>query len=242
MSGGGQKIRIPGMLAIVLVVVLAASGCGGGSERPGDSAHVNEDSGSTNGLLVDERTGTPPAAPAPVPKTKSLYSMARDASCFLFENLPPKEGRQVPPSADPPKYKTDPPASGPYVEPPNQQADGAYMNMPDAIDQLGALNHGRMIIQYAPDLSDESQLEIKGLYDTMYGATLLFPNDQMEFAVAATTWGNLLACASYDTQKTAEAIRAFGKATWGKHGGEPVEAFPFEGPTPAEPEEAGNPE
>jgi len=111
------------------------------------------------------------------------------------------------------------------------------MNMPDAIDQLGALNNGRMIIQYAPDLSEKIQLEMKGLYDTMYGATLLFPNDEMNFAVAATTWGNLLACASYDTQKTADAIRAFGKATWGKHGSEPVDAFPFEGPTPRQPAE-----
>jgi hypothetical protein len=237
MSGGGAKIGAWGLVAIVLIATFAAAGCGGGSEGPGDNAHVNEDSGSTNGLLVDERTGTPPPAPAPVPKGKSLYMIARDASCYLQVNLPPKEGKPVPPSADPPEYETDPPVSGPYVEPPNQQADGAYMNMPDAIDQLGALNHGRMTIQYAPDLSDKTQLEIKGLYDTMYGATLLFPNDEMEFAVAATAWGNLLACASYDTQKTADAIRAFGKASWGKHGGEPVDAFPFEGPTPREPAE-----
>jgi hypothetical protein len=242
MSGRGAGVSVRGLIAIISVAIFASSGCGGGSEGPGDNAHVNEDSGSTNGLLVDERTGTPPPAPVPVPKGKSLYAIARDASCFLQVNLPPKEGKPVPPSADPPEYKTDPPVSGPYVEPPNQQADGAYMNMPDAIDQLGALNHGRMIIQYAPDLSDKAQLEIKGLYDTMYGAALLFPNDEMPFAVAATTWGNLLACTSYDTQKTADAIRTFGKETWGKHGGEPVDAFPFEGPTPADPEEAGSPE
>lgn len=229
------------LIAIVLVAVFAASGCGG-TDGPGDNAHVNDDSGSTNGLLVDERAGTPPPAPAPVPKGKSLYMIARAASCYLQVNVPPKEGRQVPPGSDPPKYKTDPPVSGPYVEPPNQQADGAYLNMPAAIDQLGALNNGRMTIQYAPDLSDKTQLEIKGLYDTMYGATLLFPNDEMEFAVAATAWGNLLACASYDTQETADVIRAFGKQMWGKHGGEPVEAFPFEGPTPADPEETGSPE
>jgi len=236
MSGRGAGGYVRWLIAIVLVAVFAASGCGGGSDGPGDNAHVNEDSGSTNGLLVDERTGTPPPAPAPVPKGKSLYMIARAASCYLQVNVPPKEGRQVPPGSDP-EYTTDPPVSGPYVEPPNQQADGAYMNMPAAIDQLGALNNGRMTIQYAPDLSDKAQLEIKGLYDTMYGATLLFPNDQMPYEVAATTWTNLLGCPAYKGDITLDAIRAFGKATWGKYGGEPAEAFTFTGPTPAKPAE-----
>ena len=237
MSGRGAGIRILGLAAIVLIAALAAVGCGGGSDGPGGNAHVNEDSGSTNGLIVDEREGTPPPKPVPVAKGTRLYDIARDASCFLQINLPPKKGKPVPPSAPTPEYKSEPPVSGPYVEPPNQQADGAYLNMPDKIDQLGALNHGRMTIQYAPDLSDKTQLEIKGLYDTMYGATLLFPNDEMPFAVAATAWGNLLACTSYDTQETADAIRSFGKRMWGKYGGEPVGAYPFTGPTPKDPAE-----
>ena len=41
------------------------------------------------------------------------------------------------------------------------------------------------------------QLELKGLYDTMYGATLLFPNDKMPYEVAATTWTNLIGCPTY---------------------------------------------
>ncbi len=92
-----------------------------------------------------------------------------------------------------------------------------------------------MAIQYAPALPEQAQLELKGLYDTMYGATLLFPNDKMDYEVAATTWTNLLGCPSYEGQATLDAIRAFGKQTWGKFGGEPAEAFPFTGPTPAEP-------
>lgn len=49
-------------------------------------------------------------------------------------------------------------------------------------------------------------------------------------------WTNLLGCPSYEGQATLDAIRAFGKQTWGKFGGEPVEAFTFTGPTPAEPQ------
>ena len=109
--------------------------------------------------------------------------------------------------------------------------------MPEEIDFVHSLEHGRMEIQYAPDLPEKDQLELKGLYDTMYGATLLFPNDKMPYEVAATTWTNLLGCHEYKGAITLDAIRAFGKATWGKYGGEPVDAFTFTGPTPAEPEE-----
>ena len=56
----------------------------------------------------------------------------------------------------------------------------------------------------------------------------------MPYAVAATSWTNLLGCPTYKGAATLDAIRAFGKATWGRYGGEPV-GFAFTGPTPAEP-------
>ena len=43
---------------------------------------------------------------------------------------------------------------------------------------------------------------------------------------------NLLGCKKYKGAITLDAIRDFGKATWGIAGREPVEAFPFTGPTP----------
>lgn len=229
-------MRKGGLVVAALIAALVAisiSGCGGDSEGSGGNAHVNDESGSTNDLLLDERTGTPSTAP----KVTNMRKAAEEANCYLLVGTKPDQGKQVPPGTVPPEYQTEPPASGPYVEPPHQQADGAYLNMPASINQLGALDHGRMTIQYAPDLSEKYQLELKGLYDTMYGATLFFPNDEMEYAVAATTWTNLLGCTSFDGQKTLDAIRAFGKATWGKHGSEPVDAFPFDGPTPAAPED-----
>jgi hypothetical protein len=94
-----------------------------------------------------------------------------------------------------------------------------------------------MTIQYAPDLPEEIQLELKGLYDTMYGGTLFFPNSKMNYALAATTWSNGLFCSGYEGAETLDAIRAFGKATWGKYGSEPVDKFPVKGPTPANPAE-----
>ena len=70
--------------------------------------------------------------------------------------------------------------------------------MPVAIDFVHSLEHGRLEIQYSPDLPEADQLALKGLYDTMYGATLLFPNDKMPYQVAATTWTNLLGCKKYE--------------------------------------------
>lgn len=226
-------MRKGGFVLLALIAALfVVSGCGDSSEDSGGNAHINNESGSTNGLLPDERAGTPPATA----KLTDLREAAKEADCYLLRGTKPDKGKQLPPGAPAPEYETDPPASGPYVEPPHQQADGAYMNMPEAINQVGALDHGRMTIQYAPDLAEEFQLELKGLYDTMYGATLFFPNDEMQYAVAATTWTNFLGCPGWDDEKTLDAIRAFGKATWGKYGSQPVKSFPFEGPTPADPE------
>ena len=95
--------------------------------------------------------------------------------------------------------------------------------MPGEIFIVHSLEHGRMEIQYSPELPEEDQLALKGLYDTMYGGTLLFPNENMDYEVAATTWTNLMGCPEYKGAITLDAIRDFGKATWGRYGGEPVD-------------------
>lgn len=223
------------ILAFVVVIIIVATGGSDSSGESGGNAHINVNSemGSTNGVAPDEREGIPP----PPVKQTVLQKAAKEAGCYLQLHLKDEGHEHIPQNSPTPNYKTDPPTSGKHVEPPYQQADGAYLEMPDPIDFVHSLEHGRMEIQYAPDLSEKSQRELKGLYDTMYGATLMFPNTEMNYAVAATTWTNLLGCTGWEGQKTLDAIRAFGKQTWGKYGGEPVFAFKFTGPTPAEPEE-----
>jgi hypothetical protein len=148
----------------------------------------------------------------------------------------PDEGHDHVPPGTTVKYDTNPPTSGDHVQNPDQQADGAYSEMPPTIDVVHSLEHGRLEIQYDPSLSERDQLELKGLYDTMYAGALFFPNTQMPYQVAATTWTNLLGCKAYRGAATLDAIRAFGKATWGQYGGEPVEAFgPLTGPKPSDP-------
>jgi hypothetical protein len=213
------------VLAGIIAIVVSAA-----NKNDSGEAHLNQASGSTNGVQPDERSGTTPATGQAI----SLQKAAKKADCDLRLHLPEEGHEHIPPTAATPEYETNPPTSGNHVEPPYQQADGAYKEMPQEIDFVHSLEHGRMEIQYSPSLSESAQLELVGLYDTMYGATLLFPNENMPYEVAATTWRNLIGCNEYKGAITLDAIRAFGKQTWG-HGREPVTGFPFTGPTPEEP-------
>jgi hypothetical protein len=216
-----------GVLVVAGIVALIASSGGG----EGGESHINQASGSTNAVKPDERTGTAP----PEVKVANLKQAAKQADCVLRLHLKDEGHTHIAPTAPTPDYKTNPPTSGNHVEAPYQQADGAYSEMPGEIFIVHSLEHGRMEIQYSPELPDEDQLALKGLYETMYGGTLLFPNENMTYEVAATTWTNLIGCSEYKGPITLDAIRDFGKATWGRYGGEPVNAFGLKGPTPLEP-------
>jgi hypothetical protein len=221
----------------VLVFVLVSGGddssTSGKTDDGGAHINVNQEMGQTNGVEPDERAGIVP----PAPKVTDLKAAAAKANCELRLKLPDEGNTHLPKGAEPPNYQTSPPTSGNHVEAPYQQADGAYAEQPDPLNFVHSLEHGRMAIHYSPDLPEQAQLELKGLYDTMYGASLFFPNEEMVYEVAVTTWTNLLACPEYKGAATLDAIRAFGKETWGKYGGEPVEAFTFTGPTAANPDE-----
>jgi hypothetical protein len=216
-----------GLIVVAGIVSLILSSGGGGSEG---NAHIDQASGSTNGVNPDTRTGTVPAANT-IP---SLKVAAKKAGCIVRANLSEEGHTHIPPGSPTPDYKTNPPTSGNHVEPPYQQADGAYSEMPEEIDFVHSLEHGRLEIEYSPDLPEADQLALKGLYETMYGATLLFPNEKLPYAVATATWRDLMGCKTYKGTAALDAIRDFGKIHWG-HGREPVEGFPFTGPTPANP-------
>jgi Protein of unknown function (DUF3105) len=194
-------------LVVVVGIVAAIASSGGGDG--GSEAHINQASGSTNGIAPDDRSGAEVAKA----QVTNLKEAAKKAGCTLRLKLKDEGHSHIPPSAPTPDYKTNPPTSGNHVEAPYQQADGAYSEMPGEIFVVHALEHGRMEIQYSPDLPEEDQLALKGLYDTMYGGALLFPNDNMDYEVAATTWTNLLGCPKYKGDITLDAIRDFGKAS-----------------------------
>lgn len=228
LMAGYAVAGVIGLAVLIGIVVAIANSV---SKNEGGKSHINLASGSTNGVQPDKREGTEP----PPVKITNLKEAVKKADCELRRNLKDEGKTHLPPTATEPVYGTNPPTSGNHAEPPYQQADGAYSEPVKPLYFIHSLEHGRMAIQYSPDLAESAQLELIGLFDTMYGAALLFPNEKMAYEVAAATWTNLLGCDEYKGAATLDAIRAFGKATWGKYGGEPVNAFPFTGPTPEVP-------
>lgn len=215
-----------GGIALVAIVVSLSSGPA--SLNRGDP-HINTDTGSTNGVPPDNRLGIEPSAFVAM----NLVDAARTAGCDLRLHLTDEGHGHLAASARPPRYQTNPPTSGNHSE--EQQADGAYLGTPPPASLVHSLEHGRLAIQYRPSLRERAQLELRGLFDAMYGGALLYPDPTMSYAIAATTWTNLLGCRRYREYATLLAITAFGQATWGRYGGEPVGTFPPTVPTPAEP-------
>ena len=216
-----------GFLAIIIVIggIIALSGGGGGAN--GSDAHVSLQSGQTNGVAVDERVGTePPKAAQADPRLA-----ARAAGCEVRAKLPIEGRSHLPQDAPAPKYKTNPATSGNHVLPPYQQADGTYAETPGAMNVVHSLEHGRVALQYSGDLAEADQLALRGVYDDAYSAALFFPNDEIPYEVAVSSWGEMLGCATYDGAATLDAIRAFGARYQGTSP-EPIEAFgPLAGPT-----------
>jgi hypothetical protein len=190
------------VVAGIVVAVMSSGGGGGGAE-----AEANEAAGidPNTGFLVpeditpDEREGTPP----PELEQGDLELAAEEANCELQLDLPDEGNTHIAPDAKTPKYDTNPPTSGDHS--PENLADGAYLDFPPLVNLLHSMEHGRIEIQYDPDLPEEEQLALKGLFDADSEGMLMFPNPEMPYAVAATTWTNMITCDEYSP----EVIDAF---------------------------------
>jgi len=194
--------------AIVAGLVIVLTG-GGGSSEDGEqdsgefpaAAHIQALSGSTHDVEPDDREGTAP----PAIEQGDVELAAKEAGCTLETGLEEEGNEHVTDKTV--DYKTDPPSSGNHN--PEQQADGAYAEMPDLVNVVHSMEHGRVEVQYSPDLSETEQLELKGVFDESPEGMLLFPNPEMKPLVAATAWTNLLTCDSYEGAATLDAIRSF---------------------------------
>jgi hypothetical protein len=211
---------VAGLLAaavvVGIIVVLASGGGDDGGEQVAESAenaHIDPATGIT--VAPDNREGTPPP---PVQQAR-LNQAAAQADCDLRLNLPDEGNNHLSPNEDPPNYETNPPTSGDHD--PNPLADGAYSETPEPRNYVHTLEHGRIETQYSPDLPEEDQLALKGVFDEDPEGMAMFPNSDMPYEVAATAWTNLLGCDRYEGAATLDAIRAF-RDTYRGQGPEPV--------------------
>jgi hypothetical protein len=197
----------------LVVVVVSGDGGSGGEEGP-ENAHIVPETGTTQGLEPDGReAATPPAV-----EQADLEEAAEIAGCDLQLDLPDEGAQHLSPAANPPDYRTNPPTSGDHA--PDPIADGAYLTIPEPVNFVHTLEHGRVEIQYDPDLPEDSQLLLKGVFEESPAGMLMFPNPDMPYEVAATAWTNLLGCKRFD-ERVVDAIRAF-RDTYRGQGPEPV--------------------
>jgi len=144
---------VAGVIGLAVIVGIIVAVVSASNKNDSGSAHINQGTGSTNGYQPDEREGTKP----PAPKVTDLKEAAKKADCDLRLDLPNEGHTHIPPTAPTPNYGTNPPTSGNHVDPPYQEADGAYREMPKEIFIVHSLEHGRMEIQYSPDLSESER-------------------------------------------------------------------------------------
>jgi hypothetical protein len=193
--------------AVIAGIVVALSSGGGDDEVQVDGKDLPEEaaievqSGEVHDVAPDGREGTPPAPVA----QGDLEVAAEEAGCEL--ELDREEEGSAHLTKDFPDYEPHPPTSGDHH--PAQQADGAYADPVPPQYAVHSLEHGRIEIQYSPELAEADQLELKGLFDEDPAGMLLFPNPEMAYEVAATAWNQLLGCKRYEGAATIDAIRAF---------------------------------
>ena len=144
----------------------------------------------------------------PDPRITDLDDAAAAAGCTVKRH--PGEGSEH--TAEDVEYGSNPPTSGPHD--PQWTPDGIHAEAPDLEQSVHALEHGRINIQYDPELPEGQVRQLEALVgEDLKGQsgyhTLLFPNQtQMTYAVAATAWKTSLTCERFSAA-VFDALRAF---------------------------------
>jgi hypothetical protein len=209
-SGGRRRVIagyvVAGILTVAviagLVAVIASGGSSGGGSAGSacDNAHI-QNTGTFKGLEPDCRQGRSESV-SPT-QYGDLAVSAQKAGCQLKENLP-DEGNTHVPNSTTVHYGTVPPTSGNHN--PVPISDGAYKT-PVTSDtsketnirnEVHAMEHGRIEIHYTPDLPEDQQLALKGVFDADPDGVLLYPDPDMPYDVAVTAWTNEVVCPDYN--------------------------------------------
>lgn len=206
-------------VAIAIGVIVAVAG-GGSNDKTSTSAadtvvvnddpNVNTDFGVLDkDVRIDDREGTTP----PPVENGDLVGASREASCDLQLDLPDEGNTHFSDLNKVVEYGTNPPTSGDHYAGngagAGAAADGAFLDTPNWNRLLHALEHGRVEIQYSPDLPEDQQLALKGVFDEARPGVILFPNADMPYDVAVTAWTNLVGCKSYEGNATLDVVRDF---------------------------------
>jgi hypothetical protein len=201
-----MQMGLGGLLAVLVVaavVIVVASSSGGTSKGTGNPVKVAD----TSGVKL------PPL------KTSDLKAAVEAAGCVTLDT-PDSIARtdanrtHVQPGTKVP-YATNPPSYGPHY--PTPASDGEYTpsQTPATGYTVHALEHGRIDYQYSPSLPAANVKQLEALLNEGDGQwapkqmLLLFQNQtKMPYAVAATAWGHVLGCKTFNP-RVFDALRDF---------------------------------
>jgi hypothetical protein len=185
------------VVALIIVLVVVAAGGNGGGDGEGQAAELLPDGGSV-----------------PEQQEFDLAAAARAAGCELRSRR--ASDRTHTNSLDAVvNYDTNPPTSGRHYQFPAE--DGAYGEAPQDEELVHTLEHGRVIVWFKPNLSEDQRADLKAFFDEDSYQMVLVPRSNMPYQVAATAWnrepepngtGRLLLCERM-TPEVFDALRTF---------------------------------
>lgn len=207
------------LLALALILVVAAAGCGGDS---GD-----ESSSEPTETRAAEPEVLPGGGTVPAPRITGLAPAARAADCELASTTARSRDHtaDIEETVD---YDTDPPTTGKHFQ--VAAEDGLYEEAAPDTTVVHSHEHGRVVVWFRPSLPREARAGLRALVEEDGFQMLLMPRSEMPFEVAATAWnrspgpegtGRLLGCPAF-SPAAYDALRAFRD----EHRGRGPEAIP----------------
>jgi len=116
------------------------------------------------------------------------------------QHLAPGEGT--------PQYNSNPPTSGPHAATP--AACGVYRQPVPDVSSLHSMEHGAVVVQYDPELSQEQITELEEIGRDVGGEVIVAPRPDNPAAVVLTAWTKLLILDEVDREVISAFEREFG--------------------------------
>jgi hypothetical protein len=139
--------------------------------------------------------------------TGSVAEPAREAPCLPGTAVAIMDSPHIPPSeADRVRYSTTPPTSGPHFA--FTIATGVYDRPVAEGLTVHAMEHGHVVIQYAPDTTGEVVARLERLARRYGSDVILAPYPELDHGIALTAWGRIDLLDDFDEQRISRFVTA----------------------------------
>ncbi|MGQ0848823.1 MAG: DUF3105 domain-containing protein [Actinomycetota bacterium] len=113
-----------------------------------------------------------------------------------IQQFPDLGQRHVDPSEPAPQYNSNPPTSGPHA--PSAAPCGIYRTPVSDVTQVHDLEHGVVIIQYAPTIDDADRAALEAFARDAGTHVIVAPREGMATPIAVTAWTQLMTLDAVD--------------------------------------------